>query len=178
MLCDRSDASCGNRGAIMKPSVPMANVPNARQVKIAGSFAYDNVFLVDGVDVNDNLFGSAHFAFIEDAIEETQILTSGISAEYGRFGGGVINAVTKSGSNAFHGDAYEFLRNSALDARNFFDYSYLATNKRLPQLQRNDFGASLGGPIRKDKTFFYGVYEGLRQHSGASVFETTWPANC
>ena len=73
------------------------------QVTIAGSFAYDNVFLIDGVDINDNLFGSANDLFIEDAIEETQVLTSGISAEYGRFGGGVINAVTKRGGNQFSG---------------------------------------------------------------------------
>ena len=68
------------------------NTPNAGQVTISGGFAYDNVFLVDGVDVNDNLFGTANNLYIEDAIDETQVLTSGISAEYGRFSGGVINA--------------------------------------------------------------------------------------
>ena len=80
-----------------------ANTPNADQVSISGAFAYDNVFLVDGVDINDNLFGSPDNLFIEDAIEETQVMTSGVSAEYGRFSGGVINAVTKSGGNEFSG---------------------------------------------------------------------------
>ena len=74
--------------ALLSPNVT-DNTPNAGQLTIAGAFAYDNVFLVDGVDVNDNLFGDANNLFIEDAIEETQVLTSGISAEYGRFSGGV-----------------------------------------------------------------------------------------
>jgi len=78
-----------------------ANTPNNGQLAINGSFAYDNVFLIDGVDVNDNIFGDADNLFIEDAIEEVQVLTSGISAEYGRFSGGVVNVVTKSGGNQF-----------------------------------------------------------------------------
>ena len=73
------------------------NTPNAGQVTINGAFAYDNIFLVDGVDINDNLFGTANNLYVEDAIQETQVLTSGISAEYGRFSGGVINVITKSG---------------------------------------------------------------------------------
>ena len=79
------------------------NTPNAGQVAINGGFAFDNVFMLNGVDVNDNLFGSPQNLFIEDAIEETQVLTSGITAEYGRFTGGVVNAVTKSGGNSFSG---------------------------------------------------------------------------
>ena len=77
--------------------------PNAGQVTIGGAFAYDNVFLINGVDINDNLFGTANNLFIEDAIEETQVLTSGISAEYGRFSGGVVNVVTKRGGDIFSG---------------------------------------------------------------------------
>jgi hypothetical protein len=79
------------------------NTPNANQLQIAGAYAYDNVFLLNGVDINDNLFGSANNLFIEDALQEVQILTSGIDAQYGRFSGGVVNAVTKSGSNTFQG---------------------------------------------------------------------------
>ena len=79
------------------------NTPNVGQVTISGAFAYDNVFMIDGVDINDNLFGTANNVFIEDAIDETQVLTSGISAEYGRFSGGVINMVTKRGGNSFSG---------------------------------------------------------------------------
>src|SRR5690606_34972115 len=81
------------------------NAPNASsgQVVISGAFAFDNMFMVNGVDVNDNVFGNPQSLFIEDAIAETQVLTSGITAEYGRFSGGVINAVTKSGGNVFSG---------------------------------------------------------------------------
>ena len=77
--------------------------PNANQLSIAGAFAYVNVFLLNGVDINDNLFGSPHNLFIEDAIQEVQVLTNGVSAEYGRFSGGVINAVTKRGGNQLSG---------------------------------------------------------------------------
>ena len=79
------------------------NTPNAGQVTISGGFAYDNIFLIDGVDANDNLFGTSNPVFIEEAIADTQVLTSGISAEYGRFSGGVVNVVTKSGGNEFSG---------------------------------------------------------------------------
>src|SRR6185503_1007722 len=79
------------------------NSPNNGQLVINGAFAFDNIFMVNGVDVNDNLFANPQNLFIEDAIQETQVLTSGISAEYGRFGGGVVNAITKSGGDSFSG---------------------------------------------------------------------------
>ena len=79
------------------------NTPNAGQLSISGGFAFDNVFLVDGVDVNDNIFATANNLYIEDAVDETQVLTSGISAEYGRFSGGVVNLVTKRGGDRFSG---------------------------------------------------------------------------
>ena len=88
--------------AQLSPAVT-ENSPNANQVVINGAFAFDSAFLVNGVDVNDNVLAQPQSLFIEDAIEETQVLTSGISAEYGRFSGGVINAITKSGGNTFSG---------------------------------------------------------------------------
>ena len=91
------------------------------------------------------------------------MLTGGIPAEYGRATGGVVNAISKSGTNAFHGDAYEFIRNSAFDANDYFTKS--AGNPR-PEFRRNQFGVSAGGPIIKDKTFIFGDYEGLRQAKG------------
>jgi hypothetical protein len=100
-----------------------------------------------------------------DAIEEFSVLTSNYSAEYGKTSGGVVNAITKSGTNQFHGVAYEFLRNSALDARNFFD-------KTIPPFKRNQFGAGAGGPIRKDRTFFFADYEGIRQSLGLTQVDT------
>src|SRR5215510_4206500 len=88
-----------------------SNSPNVGQVNIAGATAFDNVFMINGVDINDNLFGTANNLFIEDAIQETNILTGAISAEYGRFSGGVINMVTKSGGNTFSGSFRENLSN-------------------------------------------------------------------
>ncbi len=79
------------------------NTPSPNQLTISGGFAFDNVFLIDGVDVNDNLIGTSNDLYIEDAIGEVQVLTSGITAEYGRFSGGVVNIITKSGSNTFAG---------------------------------------------------------------------------
>src|SRR5207249_8954694 len=96
-----------------------------------------------------------------DAIKEFSVLASNYTAEYGRTSGGVINAITRSGSNSFHGSAYEFFRNDALDARNFFD-------KAKPPLRRNQFGASAGGPIIKNKTFFFDDYEGISLSLGVT----------
>jgi hypothetical protein len=128
------------------------NTPNAEQVQIAGNFAYDNVFLIDGVDVNDNLFGTANDLFIEDAIQETQVLTSGISAEYGRFGGGVVNTITKSGGN----------KPSGSFRVNFSDPAW-RDKTPIEQQQgisrQNDlnkfYEATLGGPIVKDRLWFF-----------------------
>src|SRR4029077_2316637 len=97
-----------------------------------------------------------------DAIQEFSVLTSNYSAEYGKTSGGVVNAVTRSGANAFHGSVYEFLRNSALDARNFFE-DPLAPKASF---KRNQFGGAIGGPLVKNHTFFFADYEGIRQAKG------------
>ena len=140
------------------------------QITVAGARPEQNNYRLDGVSTNDynnSAPGSVMGGDLGvDAIEEFSVLTSNYSAEYGRTSGGVINAITRSGTNHFHGGAYEFLRNSALDARNFFDYT---TPNRLPPFRRNQFGASAGGPIRKDKVFVFGDYEGIRQSLGIST---------
>jgi hypothetical protein len=130
------------------------NTPNAGQVTISGGFAYDNVFLVDGVDVNDNVFGQANNLFIEDAVEETQVLTSGISAEYGRFSGGVINAVTKRGGNEISGSFRTDLTNSGwTDETPFEERSNI---ERSDNAKTNKgYQATLGGPIVKDRLWFF-----------------------
>ncbi len=110
-----------------------------------------------------------------DGIKEYKVITTSFSADYGMSMGSQVVVASKGGSNRFSGDAFEYLRNSAMDARNFFDTSHLLTGKRLPQLQRSNFGGSFGGPIKKDKTFFYAVYEGLRQHAGATILDTVLP---
>ena len=137
--------------ALLAPGLT-GNTPNAGQVTIAGSFAYDNVFLLDGVDINDNLFGNANVLFIEDALEETQILTSGISAEYGRFSGGVINAVTKRGGNKFAGSFRVNFSNPAWrDETPFEKDSDITRDDKLSQF----YEATLGGPIVKDRLWFF-----------------------
>ncbi|PYS47896.1 MAG: hypothetical protein DMG13_26720, partial [Acidobacteria bacterium] len=101
-----------------------------------------------------------------EGILEYRVLTHNFSAEYGRNSGGVISMVTRSGTNSFHGSAYEFLRNKVFDARNFFNQG------ELPPFTRNQFGAAFGGPIKKDRMFFFLNYEGLRQRQGRTFVST------
>jgi carboxypeptidase family protein/TonB-dependent receptor-like protein len=137
------------------------------QMTISGTRPTQNNYRIDGISVNDYTNGGP--GSVEgstlgvDAVQEFSVLTSNYSAEYGRTSGGVINALTKSGTNGYHGDVYEFFRNSKLDAKNFFDGT-----APIPEFQRNQFGASFGGPIVKDHTFFFVDYEGLRQNQGIS----------
>lgn len=131
------------------------------RVSMGGSRPDQTAWLLDGTNIhnlsNFGTPGSAAGVMLGvDAVREFQVLTSNYSAELGGTSGGVVNMVSKSGTNGFHGTVYEFLRNSALDARNFFD-------REKPSFKRNQFGASMGGPIRKDRAFFFGNYEGLRQ---------------
>ena len=140
------------------------------ELTISGQRTTTNNYRLDGISVNDyansgpgNVIGAALGV---DAIQEFSVLTGGFSAEYGKAAGGVVNAITKSGTNAFHGDVYEFLRNSALDSRDYFSRT---GNTPLAQFRRNQFGASAGGPIIKDKTFVFGDYEGMRQTKGITT---------
>jgi hypothetical protein len=128
------------------------NTPNANQVTISGGLAYDNVFMIDGVDLNDNLFGTANNVFIEDAIDETQVLTSGISAEYGRFSGGVINMVTKRGGNTFSGSARLNLTNPAWSNESPLQRSRNQTN---PDTLSKFLEGTMGGPIVPDRIWFF-----------------------
>lgn len=131
------------------------------QLSVSGTRPTQNNYRLDGISFNDYTNGAPGGVLGNlsgvDAIQEFSVLTTDYSAEYGKTSGGVINAITRSGTNKFHGDAYEFLRNSALDARNYFD------GPTVPPFRRNQFGAAIGGPIVKDKTFFFFNYEGLRQ---------------
>jgi hypothetical protein len=139
------------------------------QITVAGARPQQNNYRLDGISINDNSNGAPGSVLGGnlgvDAIQEFSVLTSNYSAEYGKTSGGVINAITRSGTNQFHGSVYEFLRNSALDARNFFDTT-------IPPFTRNQFGADAGAPIRKDKTFIFGDYEGIRQSKGVTAVDT------
>jgi outer membrane receptor protein involved in Fe transport len=127
--------------------------PNA-EISIAGAFAWDNVFMINGVDVNDNAFGGPTSLFIEDAIEEFQVLTNGISAEYGRFSGGVVNVTTKRGGNDFSGSFRVDLTNSSWRDENPIEDT--AGTKRTDKTNK-DYQATLGGPIVKDRLWFFGA---------------------
>jgi Carboxypeptidase regulatory-like domain len=135
-------------------------------ISISGSRPDQNSFRLDAVSINDFTNGAPGSVLGDnlgiDAVEQVSVLGSNYPAEYGRTSGGLINAATKSGTNGFHGTLYEFLRNSALDARNFFD------GPTIPSFRRNQFGASAGAPIRNDRTFIFGDYEGLRQSLGVT----------
>jgi hypothetical protein len=139
------------------------------QITVDGARPQQNNYRLDGISINDSSNGAPGSVLGGnlgvDAIQEFSVLTSNYSAEYGKTSGGVINAVTRSGTNQFHGSAYEFLRNSTLDARNYFDTT-------SPPFKRNQFGADAGAPIRKDKTFIFGDYEGIRQSKGVTAFDT------
>jgi hypothetical protein len=139
------------------------------ELTVAGHRPQENNYRIDGVSINDYSNGAPGSAgglnLGADAIAEFSVLSSNYTAEYGRTSGGVINAITRSGTNSFHGSAYEFLRNDALDARNFFD-------RAKPPLRRNQFGASAAGPVVKNKTFFFGDYEGIRRSQGITSVTT------
>ncbi|MBI2817160.1 MAG: TonB-dependent receptor [Acidobacteria bacterium] len=110
-----------------------------------------------------------------EGIREYRVVTNSFSTEYGMTMGSQMVIVSKGGTNSFHGSVFEYLRNDNLDARNFFDRITSLTRGRLPEFKRNNFGASFGGPIRKDKTFFFTVYEGVRQRLGLTTLLTVIP---
>ncbi len=140
-------------------------------MSINGQDPRSNVYLLDGTVQNDFTNGPAGSAAGTslglESIREFRVETNAYSAEYGRNFGGQVNAVSKSGSNAFHGSLYEFHRNDNLDARNFFD------PERKPEFRRNQFGGSLGGPLETDRLFFFAGYESLRENLGRTVRTVT-----
>jgi len=143
------------------------------QLSISGARPQQNNYRLDGVSINDYSNGGPGSILGQnlgvDAIQEFSVLTSNYSAEYGKTSGGVVNAITRSGTNTFHGSAYEFLRNSGLDAKDFFAN---AAGQPKPPFRQNQFGVSAGGPIRKDHTFFFGDYEGIRYSKGQTSVAT------
>lgn len=135
-------------------------------LSVGGGRPNANNFLYDGSTDTDPTFNTLAFSPSPDAVQEFKVQTGSYSAEFGGAGGAQINIVTKRGSNQFHGDVYEFLRNSALDARSLNDPS------KIPHLSQNQFGASLGGPVKSNKTFFFANYEGFRLSNVLSQVET------
>ena len=139
-----------------------ADQGSGTKFSVGGSRTDANSFLLDGTNINDQSNatpGSAAGTLLGvEMLREFRVLTSTYSAEYGRYSGGIITAATKSGTNDLHGSAFYFHRNDNLDARNFFDQ-----RPQPPEFKRNQFGTTVGGPILRDRTFFFGGYEGLRE---------------
>ncbi len=140
----------------------------APKISINGARPEQNSFLLDGTDIN-NVYNktpgsSAGVLLGVEAVLEFQVLTNAYSAEFGRSAGGVVNAVTRSGTNGIHGSGFEFYRNSALDAKNYFD----PKDKPIPDFYRHQFGGVFGGPIRKDRTFYFAAFESLIERLGVT----------
>lgn len=162
-----------NQLALLSPGVlpttpRLASVNFKGAINVNGNRTFNNVFLLDGVDniSYSNSFRGENVQLVQpsiEALQEFKIQTNAYSAEFGRSSGAVINATIKSGTNAIRGSAYEFLRNDVLDANNFFSNALGAPK---PRRQRNQFGAAVGGPLVRNRTFWFADYEGLRDREG------------
>jgi hypothetical protein len=161
--------------ALLTPGVvPSATGTQGGGFNVAGARSQSNVFLLDGVSIIDTQINSALGNFrITDAVQEFAVQTSVATAEFGRGTGGQVSIVTKSGTNKFHGSAFEYLRNDMLDAADFFTNKSHGTKNPL---HRNQYGGTIGGPIFRDKLFFFGSYEGFRQVA-PTVSVTRVPTN-
>lgn len=163
----------GQPGVIATAQASAQSSSNSRTVgaglrfNVNGARFEDNSFTLDGQNTQDFFNGAPASAGGEtlgvDALQEFEVKTANYSAEYSKAAGGVVSAVTKSGTNDVHGSAFWFLRNDNLDAANFFDNAF---GNQKPEFKRNQFGATVGGPIVQNKTFFFGAYEGVRQALG------------
>ena len=147
-----------------------AGSDNPGVVSVNGGRGRSNNYMVNGGDGNDIFVNGPAIQPSPDAIEEFRVLTNTFDAEFGRNSGSVVNVVTKSGTNAIHGDFYEFIRNDALNTKGYFDNS-------IAPYKQNQFGATIGGPIKKDRTFIFGSYEGLRLHQGISSGQVLLPTS-
>jgi hypothetical protein len=145
------------------------NTPNVGQVAVGGAFGFDSLFLVDGVDVNDNIFGQAHTLFIEDAILETQVVTGGVSAEFGRFGGGVVNVITKSGGNDFSGSFRTNFARPDWTAETPFQ---LENNQTNSDTLSKFFEGTVGGPIVRDRLWFFNADRYENSKAGRTLQQT------
>ena len=146
-------------------------ISNAGNVSVNGQRETANAFLVNGGDVSEGRNLGAGLVPNLDSVEEFRLITNSFDAEYGKFSGAVMNAITKSGTNGFHGDVFEFLRNDALDAQNYF-----FSGQPKTELRRHQFGFTAGGPFWKDKLFWFTDYQGTRQVQGAEVSNVAVPS--
>jgi hypothetical protein len=157
-----------NSNAAIQQDRPVSGNLNPGNVSVNGQRETANAFLVNGGDVSEGRNLGAGLVPNLDSVEEFRLITNSFDAEYGKFSGAVMNAITKSGTNSFHGDVFWFLRNDALDAKNYF-------TSGKSELRRNQFGYTLGGPIWKDRLFFFSDYQGTREVQGAETGLVTVP---
>src|SRR5262245_32109069 len=156
-------------GSVTPPQSGSATIP----VRGAGSFAFNTAgareeavnYMINGISLNHPGFSSINFQPSISSVQEFKVDNSTFSAEYGQNSGAVVNIATRSGANKFHGELFEFLRNDALDARNFFEFN----SSEPPPFKRNMFGVQFGGPLVKNRTFFFFSYEGLRHRQGLTL---------
>ncbi|MGO9403868.1 MAG: carboxypeptidase regulatory-like domain-containing protein [Terriglobales bacterium] len=142
---------------------------NPGNLSIDGQRESSNGFLVDGIDVQEHMNGGTSIVANLDSIDEFRVLTNNFDPEYGNYNGGMVTVITKSGSDSFHGNAFEFLRNTAFDARGYFDPS-------RPVFRQNQFGGTLGGPVKHQKAYFFGDYQGTRTNEGVETGEISVPS--
>lgn len=161
-------ANQGSGNSLSSGGRPDDRRTNAAGLSVNGQDESLNNWVVDGMDNNERVIGSIGVKPNIEGIQEITVETNSYAPEAGRTAGGVINIVTRSGTNQFHGSVYEYFRNDIFDGRNFFQ-----NTGRKPELRQNQYGASIGGPIFRDKTFFYFDYEGFRQVSGVTDTGTT-----
>jgi hypothetical protein len=161
-------ANQGSGNSLSSGGRPDDRRTNAAGLSVNGQDESLNNWVVDGIDNNERVIGSIGVKPNVEGIQEITVQTNSYAPEAGRTAGGVINIVTKSGTNQFHGSVYEYFRNDIFDGRNFFQ-----NTGRKPELRQNQYGASIGGPIFRDKTFFYFDYEGFREVSGVTDTGTT-----
>jgi carboxypeptidase family protein/TonB-dependent receptor-like protein len=158
-------------GVITDMDIPQSTLKGGGRITMNGARPQQSLYLLDGVEIVDPINNTPPVSVLGqtlgvDTIREFTVLSNNYGSQFGRAIGGVVNAVTRSGTNAIHGSGFEFVRSQSLDAKNFFD----VPDDPIPPFKRNQFGGTVGGPIVKDSTFFFGSYEGLRQSFGTTDF--------
>jgi carboxypeptidase family protein len=177
-----TDLSLLTTGTVTPPANGFLSAPLRGQgsfgINTAGQREDTTNWLVNGINLNDNVQNQITFQPPIDTLAEYKIDNSTFPAQYGRNAGAIVNLATRSGSNAYHGELFEFFRNNDLDARNFFNPVTDSKGNPVPQapFKRNEFGADFGGPIKKNKVFFFLAYEGLRQHQSLTVTSNRVPS--
>lgn len=142
---------------------------NPGNLSIDGQRESSNGFLVNGIDVQEHMNGGTSIVSNLDSIDEFLVLTNNFDPEYGNYNGGMVTVVTKSGSDAYHGNAFEFLRNTALDARGYFDPT-------RPVFRQNQFGGTVGGPVKREKVYFFADYQGTQTNEGVETGNISVPS--